>query len=318
MSSDGLGPDFNRSYLDRASKAARLTAAATWRYSEEPRRDPRARFWRPRLVKATNKQTKREQKTDSKLFDPALQVAPTTSRSRSQDAQLLSALPATIRATINENVFVQDEPIDFSHYFRSLDFEFDLRTEHGLSEFTAWRNALGSHAWSIRSLTLKHWTSWWGFGVNSWTSSEDKTHFSRGASGELAISRALSTPVHETCKCSMEQLLAQQDATFDLQNFRAAPTMLRFINCLRAGDKEVDRPTLVDAARIFAELLQEHSRKLSKYHGLAGDQCVKCNMPSLFLCGHLSTIEEGNGSDVVFDARATSKPSRTSVILSVS
>ena len=79
MSSDGLGPDFNRSYLDRASKAARLTAAATWRYSEEPRRDPRARFWRPRLVKATNKQTEREQKTDSKLFDPALQVAPTTS-----------------------------------------------------------------------------------------------------------------------------------------------------------------------------------------------------------------------------------------------
>jgi hypothetical protein len=57
---------------------------------------------------------------------------------------------------------------------------------------------------------------------------------------------------------------------------------------------------------------------LSKRHGLAGDQCVKCNMPSLFLCGHLSTREEGNGSDVVFDARAMSKPSRTSVNLSVS
>jgi hypothetical protein len=56
---------------------------------------------------------------------------------------------------------------------------------------------------------------------------------------------------------------------------------------------------------------------LAKRHGLAGDQCVNCNMPSLFLCGHLSTREEGSGPDVVFDARATSKPSRTSVRLSV-
>jgi hypothetical protein len=253
------------------------------------------------------------------LFDPALQVAPTISTSRrSQDAQLLSALPAAVRANIFGGSFVKDEPIDFSHYFRSLDFEFDLRTEDGLSGLTAWRDALGSHAWSIRSLTLKHWTSWWGFGVNSWTSSEDETHFSRINSGDLVISRALPTPVNETCKCSMEQLLAQQDASFDLQNFGVATTMLRFINCLRACDKEADRPTLVDAAQMFAELLQEHSINLSKRHGLAGDQCVKCNMPSLFLCGHLSTKEEGNGSDVMFDARAASKPSRTSVRLNTS
>jgi hypothetical protein len=111
MSSDGLGPDFNRSYLDRASKAARLAAAASWRYSEEPHRDPRAQFWRLRLVKTTNKQTKRDEKTDSKLFNPALQVAPTISRSRSQDAQLLSALPAAVHANSFEGSFVKDEPV---------------------------------------------------------------------------------------------------------------------------------------------------------------------------------------------------------------
>lgn len=317
MSSDDLGPDFNAYYSSRASKAERLVAA-TRRAATKPRRDPTAQFWRPRPVTATKKQAKRDEKTDSKLFDPALQVAPTTGTSHTQDAWLLSALPATVRAEIYESALAKKEPVDFTYHFRSLDFEFDLRTEHGLSVFTAWCNALGSHAWSVRSLTLKHWTSWWGFGVNSWTSSEDKTHFSRGISGEIVISRSLPTPAHETCKCSMEQLLAQHDATFDLRNFRAVATVLQFVNRLRAGDKETDRKTLVDAAKTFAELLQEHSRNLSKRHGLAGDQCVKCNMPSLFLCGHLSTREEGNGSDLVFDARATSKPSRTSVRLSVS
>jgi len=315
MSSNGLGPDFTTSYLDRASKAARL-AAATCRNSEEPRRDPRARFWRPRLVKATKKQTRRDEKTDSGVFQPTLQVLSTTSVS--QDAMLLSALPATVRAEIHIAPPAPNGPIDFSCYFPLLDFEFDLRTEDGLSEFTTWRNALGSHAWSVRSLTLKHWTSWWGFGVNSWTSSEDKTHFSRGPYGELMVSRTLPTPAQETCKCSMEQLLAQQDATFDLQNFRVVTTPLQFVNCLRAGNQGAHKPTLVDAAGTFAELLQEHSRNLSRYHGLAGGQCVKCNMPSLFLCGHLSTREEKDGSDVVFDAKAMSKPSRTSVRLSVS
>jgi hypothetical protein len=251
------------------------------------------------------------------LFDPALQVAPTTATSHTQDASLLSALPATIRAEIYESALAKNEPVDFMYHFRSLDVEFDLRTADGLSGFTAWHNALGSYAWGVRSLTLKHWTSWWGFGVNSWTSSQDKTHFSRGTSGEIVISRALPTPANETCKCSMEQLLAQQDASFDPQNFRTVTTLLQFVNCLRAGDEEAVRPTLVNAAQIFAELLKEHSRNLAKRHGLAGDQCAKCNMPSLFLCGHLSTREKGNGSDVVFDARATSKPRCTSVRLNI-
>ena len=317
MSSDDPGPDFDAYYLSRASKAAQLVAV-TCRTPIKPRRDPTAQFWRPRLVAVTKKQTKRDEKTDSKLFDSALHVALTTGTSHTQDASLLSALPAMIRAEIYENALAKNEPVDFTYHLRLLDFEFDLRTEHGLSEFTAWRNALGSYAWSVRSLTLKHWTSWWGFGVNSWTSSEDKTHFSRGISGEIVISRSLPTPAHETCKCSMEQLLAQHDATFDLRNFHAVATVLQFVNRLRVGDEETDRKTLVDAAKTFAELLQEHSRNLSKRHGLAGDQCVKCNMPSLFLCGHLSTRGEGNGSDLVFDARATSKPSRTSMRLSVS
>lgn len=284
----------------------------------KPRRDPYAQFWRPRLVTATKKQTKRDEKTDSKLFDPALQVAPKTSTSRSQDALLLSALPATIHAEIYQGAFANNEPIDFTHNFHSMNVEFDLRTEDGLSEFTAWRNALGSYAWSVNSLTLKHWTSWWGFGTNAWTSSEDKTHFSRGTPGELVITRSLLTPAHETYKCTMEQLLAQQDATFDLRNFRVITGILQFVNCLREGDKGVDRLTLLDAAGTFVELLQEHSRSLWKNHGLAGGQCVRCNMPSLFLCGHLSTREGKERPDVVFDAKATSKPNRTSVRLSVS
>ena len=316
MSSDDLGPDLHAYYLSRASKAAQLVAS-TCQTPTEPHRDPTAQFCRPRLATATKKQTKRDEKTDSKLFDPALHVAPTTAISHTQDASLSSALPATIRAEIYQSALAKKEPMDFTHYFSSLNFEFDFRTEDGLSKFTAWRNALGSCAWTLRLLTLKHWTSWWGFGVISWTSSVDRTRFSRGPSGESMISRVLPTPAHETCKCFMEQLLAQQDTSFDLQNFRAVSTLLQFVNCLRAGDKEADRPTLVDAAKTFAELLQEHSRNLAKRHGLSGDQCAKCNMPSLFLCGHLSTKREASGSDVVFDARARSKPSRTSVRLSV-
>ena len=314
MPGDDLGRYFNAYHSYRASRAERLVAAEC-RAPTKPHRDPTAQFWRPRLVTATKEQTKRDEKTDSKLFESPLQVVPTTSTKH--DELPLSALPATIRAEIYEGALAKNEPVDFAHHFRSLDFEFDLRTEDGLSQFTAWRNALGSYAWSVRSLTLRHWTSWWGFGVSSWTSSEDNTRFSRSTSGEIVISRALPTPAHETCKCSVAQLLAQQDATFDLENFRAVTTLLQFVNCLRLGDKEADRPTLIDAAKMFAELLQEHSRNLVKRHGLAGDQCVKCNMPSLFLCGHLSTKEEGNGSDVVFDARAKFKPSRTSVRLSV-
>ena len=209
-----------------------------------------------------------------------------------------------------------DEPVDFTHYFRSLDFEFDLRTQRGLSEFIAWCDALGSCAWSVRSLTLKHWTSWWGFGGNSWSSSADETHFSRETSGELVISRALPTPAQETCKCSMEHLLAQQDASFDTQRFCVVSDIFEFVNYLRNSDKGADRLTLVDAAKTFAELLQEHSGRFSRYHGLAGTQCAKCDMPSLYLCGHLSTAEGRDGSDVAFDARAATRTSRTSVRLS--
>lgn len=206
MSSDDLGPDFNAYYSSRASRTERLVAA-TCRAATKARRIPTAQFWRPRLVTATEQQTKRNEKTDSKLFDSALHVAPRTETSHMQHTSLLSALPATIRAEIHESALAKNEPVGFTCHFRSLDFEFDLRTEHGLSEFTAWRHALGSHAWGVCSLTLRHWTSWLGFGVNSWTSSEDKTHFSRGTSGEIVISRALPTPAHETCKYSMEHLL---------------------------------------------------------------------------------------------------------------
>jgi hypothetical protein len=68
-----------------------------------------------------------------------------TSTSPSQDdALLLSALPATVREEICEGALANNEPVDFARYFASQAFEFDLRTEHGLSEFTAWRDVLGS------------------------------------------------------------------------------------------------------------------------------------------------------------------------------
>lgn len=322
MSGNVQGIDFGAFYEARATRAARLTAA-TQLSLRKPRRETWAQFWRDghvtitRPVTIPTKQTKRDEKTDSKLFEPDSEVRPTqSSSSQAQDTLLLSALPATVRAEIYAGAFARNEPVDFLHYFGTLDFEFDLRTEDGLSEFTFWTNALGPHAWSVRSLTLKHWTSWWGFGDNTWTSSEDTTHFSRGTSGELIVSRALPTPTQETCRCSLENLLAQQDATFHLARFRSITGMLDFVNSLRAGDKEEDRPTLIDAAKTFSELLQEHSKLLSKYYGLAGSQCAKCNMPSLYLCGHMSTRDGKDEPEVVFDAKSASRTDRTSVVLS--
>jgi hypothetical protein len=303
MSSDSVGPKYRDFYQFRASRAAHFTAA-TCRTPTKPRRDPAAQFWGPGPVRATKNE--RDERTDSALFDPVVHVVPTTStpttRSRLHDAVLLSTLPATIRAEISDGASAKYEPVDFTHFFSSLTFEFDLRTQDGLSEFTAWHNALSSHARSVRSLTFKHWTSWWGFGINGWKSSEDKTHFSRGTCGELTISRSLPTPTQETCSCSMEHLLAQQDASFDPQRFRAVTTIPQFVNCLRDDNDEVTRLTLVDAAKTFTKLMRKHSADLSRYHGLAGTQCLKCDMPSLYICRHPSTRKAKDEAGIAFSA----------------
>lgn len=286
-----------------------MTGRAVWAKNQlmYPRADPRNA--RP----LSQQWTGRAARTDSKVdLDPP--VVPQGHLTRSQELSILSALPASVISHIYASkAFARQEPIDFPRYLGAHDFEFDLRTKHGLSAFKDWREALAFQAWSVRSLTIKHWTTWWGFGDNKWTSSEDKTHFSRGSSGELIISRAISTPETETCKCSMAQLLTQVDPSFDLQQYHAITNMAQFVDHVRAPEREANKPTLVDAASIFAKLLQEHSKHLAKYYGLAGSQCVGCDMPSVYLCGHLSTKAEKDGVELEFDASAQVVRASTSV-----
>ena len=67
----------------------------------------------------------------------------------------MAALPVNVRAEIYQRAFARNEPVDFVHYFNSLDFEFDLRTPNGVSDFHAWHANLGSHACHVTSLQAK-------------------------------------------------------------------------------------------------------------------------------------------------------------------
>jgi hypothetical protein len=289
------------------SRVAHAVAAAH-RNQRRPLRIGKAEHWKAGPVTVNEKSSKRDERTDSK-FEPNLTILPGVTISQTADVTLLSPLPATARSDVH--TFARTKPVDYTQYFRSLDFEFDVRTADGVAAFTIWRTALGHHAWSVRSLTLKHWTTYWGFGENAWTSSEDKTHFARDSTGELIITRALPTPSQETCKCSVAKLLTQLDPGFEVQKFRGITNMTQFVDCLRAecmaDDEHASRPTPVDAATTFVELLQDHSRQSFRDYGLAGSQCFKCVMPKLYLCGHLSTSAKQDGSAVMFDARAGSQ-----------
>lgn len=238
-------------------------------------------------VTATSEETKPNERTDSTVgLDSTVQ--PTDSALQPEDKTPLCLA-------------------DFTSCVLSANWEFDLRTKAGLVAFINSRKDLGAHAWGVRSLTLKHWTTWWSFSDNAWTSSEDSTVFSRGENGELLISRALPTPRNQTCQCSMEQLLAQLDPSFTLARCHTVASVQHFVNYLRASDASIaNRMTLLDAAFNFEDLLLDHSRFLARDYGLAGSQCANCDMPRLYLCGHLSTGEEKDGAGVVFDARAPS------------
>lgn len=87
---------------------------------------------------------------------------------------------------------------------------------------------------------------------------------------------------------------------FNLERYHAIAKVSQFAKYLRASDKELaNRLTFVDAAKTFAELLQDHSEQLNKDFKRQGSQCVTCDMPMLYLCGHLVTQETKDGAGKV-------------------
>jgi len=225
-------------------------------------------------------------KTDSVLELVSSSTQPESVSQQEQEGVLLAALPADVRAAIYQGELARNEPVNFVHYFNSLDFEFDLRTPEGVSDFHAWHANLGSHACDVTSLTLKHWTTYRNSAENAWIASEDTTHFARGSQGELIMFRSLSTPTRETCDCGLPYLLAHYDQVFDLKKYGEIRSMLHFVNCIRAneGDKKLTR---VDAASTFASMLNEHSQFLFQDYTSGGTQCSGCFMPRLYLTGSL-------------------------------
>lgn len=257
-----------------------------------------------RMVARSSAQNKRSD-SGLELVSPSTQ--PKSMTRQEQEGMLLAALPVNVRAEIYQRAFARNEPVDFVHYFNSLDFEFDLRTPNGVSDFHAWHANLGSHACHVTSLTLKHWITYWSFTNNAWTTSEDRTHFARGSQGDLIMFRAMLPTASETCECGLPYLLAQHDQVFDLKKFGEIGNMMHFINCLRA-DGDEKKPTRVDAASTFASMLEEHSQLLFQDYARSRRSCTGCFMQRLYLTGHLST-STNKGSDVVFNALALSKSS---------
>jgi hypothetical protein len=241
--------------------------------------------FRPDRVGASpSPQTKRADSVLELVSSSTTQTEPVSQQD--QESMRLAALPADVRAQIYQGEFARNEPVNFAHYFNSLDFEFDLRTPEGVSDFHAWHANLGSHACDVTSLTLKHWTTYRNCTTNTWITSEDTTHFARGSQGELIMFRSLSTPTRETCDCGLPYLLAQHDQVFDLNKYGEIRSMLHFINCVRAneGDKKLTR---VDAASTFASMLNEHSQFLFQDRASGETQCSGCFMPRLYLTGSL-------------------------------
>lgn len=305
MSHAGSGANFGASALSRSAHLVAQQQAGPSR----PLRIPRAEHWTtPGVPEAPRRSAKRDARVDSKV-EPEVPALPTGDVSPVKEPLLFFALPVTIRSQIYSGASADEPPVDFLHVLQTTDLKFDLRTEDGCSGFQTFCIALGRHAWSVRSLTLTHWTVWWGFGDNAWTSCQDSTQFFRGPLGELVISRTVEAPLHETCGCSTSTLLSQYSASFNHEGARAMTNIQQFVNALRSNDDECVRPTLLDAAQIFADLLQHHSRILSRDYGLAGNECRKCIMPRLYLCGHLSTRTVDESDAIVFDSRGRSRRS---------
>lgn len=301
-----------------------------------PLRIPKAGHWRSGPF--SEEPRTRHVRIDSK-FEPSTSIKPEVTQ---DDQPCISVLPAVVRSDIYRHILTQDCPIEpkeatpISHeaspldhiplilafpttkeemaqhipyYLRCNTFTFDLRIEQGLRSFQAWCATLGSHAWNVRSITLKHWTAYWGLSQNRWIPLEDVTHFSYNPNGDLVASRAAIVPKIEACNCrTVVPMLVRFDGHLDPQRFHMLAKVQQLVNCLRSGEDRPERSTLVDAAKTFAAMLDGHSRLLAKMYGLAGDCCSSCSMPRLYLCGHLSSWqgEDEDSANPVFDPKALS------------
>jgi hypothetical protein len=254
--------------------------------------------FRPKKACVDAESSPQNKRSDSGLELVSPPTQPESMSRQGQEARLLSALPANVRAETFKGASARNEPVDFVKSF-NLDFKFDLRTANGVSDFHAWHANLGVHACHVTSLTLKHWTTYWSFTNNAWTTSEDSTHFARGSQGDLIMFRSMLPTALETCDCGLPYLLAQHDQVFDLKNFREISNTTNFINCLRDGRWL----TRVDAASTFASMLDEHSQFLFQDYKRSGPPCSGCFKQRLYLTGHLST-STSEGSKVVFNALA--------------
>lgn len=325
-------------FLSSRSRATALSRAADHVAQLEPwipRRIPKAEHWKSTIMLEDPR--RRQTRIDSK-FEPRL---PRDAGTSLEDKSYFFALPAAIRSAIYQHILTEDEPIQpaeatatsyestplngkplvlafpaieeeivqhVPYYLRCNTFTFDVRTEQGLLGFQAWCSTLGTHAWNIRSLTLKHWTAYWGLSQNQWIPLEDSTDFSYNANGDIVASRTATTPRLETCRChTILPMLARFDRNLDLQRFHSIAKIQQLVACLRTRVERSERLTLVDASKIFVAMLDEHSRLVARMYGLAGDACSGCNMPRAYLCGHLSTHQMAHGSGIAFDAKASCK-----------
>lgn len=297
-----------------------------------PLRIPKAGHWRSDTF--SEELRTRHVRIDSK-FEPSTSIKPEVTQ---DDQPCISVLPAVVRSDIYQHILTQDCPIEpkeattISHEATPLDhiplilafptikeemvqhipyflrcntFTFDLRIEQGLRTFQAWCATLGHHAWNVRYITLKHWTAYWGLSQNRWIALEDVTHFSYSANGDVVASRTAIVPKIEACNCrTVVPMLARFDRHLDPQQFHTLAKVQQLVACLRSREDRPERSTLVDAAKTFAAMLDVHSRLLAKMYGLAGDYCSSCSMPRLYLCGNLSTRQEADSSNLVFDSKA--------------
>ena len=193
-----------------------------------PHRNPNTSYWMKQRVDTGSSLQNKRSDSGLELVSSATQTESVSWQE--EEATLLSALPADVRAEIYQGAFARNERVDYVHLFNSLDIEFDLRPEGGVSDFHVWHANLGSYARSVTTLILKHWTTRYSFTNSAWNSSEDQTQFSRGPHGELTISRAVAIPARETCNCGLPYLLAQHDQVFDLDTFHHICNMTHFIN----------------------------------------------------------------------------------------